>query len=333
MKRFISIIIALALAISSVIIANASDQPKDLSVIMTTTFDDCNYEKLSDKEIFSQKLNDIGISSSYHNLLSRKMFSEICNAKTISTITSYYIETEDDGKITQTTKEKYIESVLKEKNNIAKREKEIKAQVTQRASDNIFISPGMTSEINKGTLNIVILLVSSNNIDFTCAALFQWETMPSARHKDAFGLTRDSTTSVVAQSASGAYDKIYTISRLSGTNYVTTEYTDSCEIKFSDLESSSNGYAYEFDLGIDAVGNIYPYNTTTHKEMIGLLMYDGNVNNNNIISVNHWATYGHKRFSILADGIDFSIPFSTGFSIKFGGYYNQLIEEHTWRRN
>lgn len=109
-------------------------------------------------------------------------------------------------------------------------------------------------------------------------------------------------------------------------------YNSYIKIRFVDLKSSSNGYAYEFNLGTDVAGSEYPYTTVTYRGMVGMLMYDGNVNNKNIISVNHWATYGHKRFSILADGINFSIPFATGFSIKIGGYYNQLTEEHTWRR-
>ena len=332
MKRFIAIIIALMLTLSSVTIVNASDIPKDLSEIKTKTFDDENYKRLSEEDVFYSKLDEIGLSSSYQSLLYRKMFSEICNAKTISTITSYYVESNED--ILQTTKETYEETVIKEKNNIILKEKKSKEQASQRGSQNIILSPGATDEINQGTLNIVILLVSSNNIDFTCAAMFQWETMPSARHNDAFGLSRDgSTTSVVAQSACGAYDIYCRTSYLSGTDYVTYDYVESNEVGFADLKSSPDGYAYEFQLPPDSTQSNYPYanSTITFYEAAGVLMYDGNINNNNILSVNHWATYGHKRFSILVDSIDFSIPFSAGFSIKFLGYYNQLTEEHTWR--
>ncbi len=316
---------------------NAEICTNDLSVRENFSFNDNNYENLTCQEKFEKKLEATGVSTDYYDLLSRVSLEKISEAKSISTISSYYIETEDGKELLQTKKDKYLEVVKEEKERIKNVEMQTaeirKAQTTGRAlSDVLFASPGNTATINKGTLNMVIFLYSEDGTNFTSLGIFQWETMPSARHKDAFGLTRDSTTSVIPQSAIAEYSKTYIISYFSDSNYIVSEHEDIVELYFNDLEASSTGYAFDFELGIDSSSNTYPYYSVRYKEMIGVLSYDGIVNNQNISTVNHWATYAHKRLRLLFNGIDFSIPFGAGFSITWGWSYNQLIEEHIWRR-
>ena len=75
-----------------------------------------------------------------------------------------------------------------------------------------------------------------------------------------------------------------------------------------------------------------PHGTSTHYlSATGFVFFEGKVNNSSTTSVNHFATYAHKRIAYFFNGIDFSLPFGMGFSIDMGDWsYAQLREEHLW---
>ena len=260
------------------------------------------------------------------------MFDDICDAQTISTKSSYYVETNDGSSLCQTTKDIYDTTVKEEKEKLAKKRFDIESTMQERSSGNIDFSEGVTGTVDKGTLNIVILLVSNDNINFVCTAIFQWETMPSARHTDAFGLARDDNTIVDEHSASGLYTISYTKSQLSGIGSEINEYHETTEFDFDEVITSPDGYAIEVDLREDVASTSYPYTTILYTEMIGMVMYEGCIVESSRNGANHWGVYAHKKMDLVFNGIDFSLPISTGFSVNWEWTYEQKCEEHTWER-
>lgn len=333
MKKILSIIVSILTLFSMLCIpASAESNTDDLSVNNTVTFNNRSYSNLSKEELFTQKLAAVGISEDYYEVLSKKMFDDICNAQTISTKSSYYVESNDGSSLHQTTKDLYDIAVKEEKEKLAQKSFDINATIQGRSSGNSDFSKGVTGTVNKGTLNIVILLVSNDNINFVCSAIFQWETMPSARHTDAFGLARDDNTLVDAHSANGMYTVSYTRSQLSGIDAEINEYHETTEFDFDEVIVSPDGYAIEVDLREDVASNSYPYTTILYTEMIGMVMYEGCIVDSSRNGANHWAVYAHKKLDLVFNGIDFSLPISTGFSINWEWTYEQKCDEHTWER-
>ena len=146
-------------------------------------------------------------------------------------------------------------------------------------------------------------------------------------------LSRDPNTSVYANTAFGEYAITHEYSFMSGLTYQTSESTSYTHVSFNELEASSTGYAFEYTIPIDSHDEQYPYSSFVYTEIAGGLTYEGHVTQPSVTtSVNHWATYAHQKLSLLFNGINFSYPFSMGFSITFGFAYDQLIDEHLWLR-
>ncbi len=338
MKRLFSIIMVITLLfVINIIPAHAASSIDNLSEEKTKSFDEKDFKTLNKDEIFERKLEEMNIPSSLHNILRRESYDAICEAETISTVSQYYVESDDSGKLIQTSKADYKKAVIEEKEKIKQREELVKSNrqssVSLLATRELIASPGITDTINNGTLTMIIVISTSNGTDYTCTGIFEWETLPSIRLKDAFGLTRGSTATTNAQSAYGVYDITYTISQLSGIEYVTNEYSETHNVPFKDLETNETGYAFEYNLPSDISQSEPTYYSITYTHIVGLIQYTGFVNSANITGVNHWTTYAHKKINILINNIDFSIPFGAGFSITFGFTYDELVEEHTWRRN
>lgn len=293
-------------------------------------FQNQNNSGKSDSEIIKEKMNAANISDAYFNYISKNIASEIKNATEIITITSYYIES-SEGEMVKTSSEQY-KSRVKAVKEMQRFEKEKRIDEINR-SGGAFVSNGNSAVFNGGTLNIAVVLVTSNGTDYSCSGLFQWETLPSKRHKDAFGLSRDTNTSVYANTAFGEYAITHEYSFMSGLTYQTSESTSYTHVSFNELEASSTGYAFEYTIPIDSHDEQYPYSSFVYTEIAGGLTYEGHVTQPSVTtSVNHWATYAHQKLSLLFNGINFSYPFNMGFTITFGFAYDQLIDEHLWLR-
>lgn len=74
-------------------------------------------------------------------------------------------------------------------------------------------STGVSANVNSGKLNLLIIVASADNVNYVAMALFNWETLPIFRGKDAFGITRDTDMKVKEKSASGGYSYFYGIRR------------------------------------------------------------------------------------------------------------------------
>ena len=104
------------------------------------------------------------------------------------------------------------------------------------------------------------------------------------------------------------------------------------------IDDTGYGYSMEMNMPKDYIETSYPYTSIRATEMAGAVTYDGYVNNTNINTVNHWSVYAHEKINIAGNNIDFSASFSSVFSlsgtfgISFESCYEQLAEEHTWRR-
>ena len=82
-------------------------------------------------------------------------------------------------------------------------------------------------------------------------AFFSWETLPIFRATDAFGLSRDTTTSVIPQSASGCYSYTYNISYTNEKlQYVTESREDVYDVPYNELKQDGSGYGYAMEFGL-----------------------------------------------------------------------------------
>lgn len=337
MKKIISgfIILIMALTLASVslkTVSKAMEINEDKTSKTTIVFDKAFFGKMSNNETFKLKMEELKVSSNLYKIISLQMYDDICKANEVIIENSYYIEL-DDGSLMQTTKEKYLTQVKENKKYIQEMNQYMKNKLSNKVSLYTTIgSSGNTEKINNGTLNLAIILITDDNISYSCGCLFNWETMPLARHKDAIGLSRDGNVSFEPKSACGTVIYSYDYSYLSSKEYVKEKIDEVKQIPFNQMKSSTTGYAFDFKLGEDSAGQNYPYYNVSYTGMTGSVYYKGEVNNKSITSVNHWATYAHKNLGLSIDDIDFSIPFEKKFSIKLAWRYTQLREEHLWRR-
>lgn len=343
MKRFLSIITIISLLFAFVILpvnANQSITQNDLSITETLKFNSEDSSVSSDKTA-ENRLEKLGLSPKMKKMMLDRFSDEISSAETISIKTDFYVQ-KDDGTLSQVTESDYTVAVKEQKQKISENEKKIKENIEKIQEnrcvdlmdidwgDHFFPSTGNQKTIDKGTLKLVIMILSEGR-SFFCAGMFQWETMPKSRYTDAFGFTRDVNTTLDAKSQSGYFEYKHTYSYLNGSESVTTEKTIEKEIGFNDLQFSSGGYGYAYKIGLslDNQQTEYPYMKNTYSDLTGFLCYRGWLNDN-VSKANFWATYAHQKWFVTFGGIDFSIPFSAGFSINLSAAYEQLVEEHLW---
>ncbi len=346
LKRFFTIVILFLLLSSTVICASAQAQvidtevsKEDLYYTKTVSFD--TTKDTGDKEtIIKSKLAQAGVPEKYYHLFPEKYIDYIVDADKILTVSSYYVESSlNDGSLIQVTKEKYIDAVKRETEKRNKIEKQVEESLKSGntatiASDFVIYSPGLEETVDKGTLALLIMLIpGGDNIDFLCAGMFQWHTMPNSRKEDAFGISWGEGVNPIPHEAVGEYETTYTRSGQGESGYETNEFLDIREFDYSDLEKNEKGYAMRIMLYEDSAMTQYPYSSIIYRGITGTVAYQGTVTETNKLSIYHYAVYGHKRWRILpGDGIDFSIPFGAGFSIKFGSKYDNIVEQHLWRR-
>lgn len=338
MKKKTAVLLTILIIISiATISVNGAENYSNLSDTQTLSFTNNNFENMTEEEIFAQKLSKIGVSEDFGNVLSRTSFDSIVDSNYLSIEWSYYIQDIENEIFVKKSKEEYEEvvsdvkaAIAQTKTNLALFESKKNANSLTRTT---ITSPGVTETVDRGTLTIGILLASNDNINFSCAGLFQWTTMPSTRGPDALGLSRGDHITVEPQSASGAYDITYEKTVTNGTTTV-TEITESTDVNFGALKASSTGYAMEIQLISDAssVGTSPEYFAIKCTDVIGALSYDGEVNEPNAItSINHFLVYAHQKLG-LTGGINFSIPFSVNFTISGLSKYEQINDEHKWSR-
>lgn len=194
-------------------------------------------------------------------------------------------------------------------------------------------STGVSANVNSGKLNLLIIVASADNVNYVAMALFNWETLPIFRGKDAFGITRDTDMKVKEKSAGGGYSYFYEIRRPDNSYKEREEFH---ELSYGALKQDDRkyGYAYEFRLRSNVKSNDPLLPQTRHNSMLGFVSYEGYVSSSTIRGVNHWATYAHQNVKLVVDpSFHFGLPFSSAFSVTFGfGWtYKQVNEEHDWR--
>lgn len=334
MKKNISILLIVVLLIISVMksvtyAANVLFPVK--SVKTQVEFDQTDYINLNDEEIFEKKLKEMNISEKYHNLLKREFFNEIVNSVSMSEEKSFYVE-QDDASLKKVTESEFKNTVRLEKEILKTFNEAIKND--ESFSRGLVSSPGVQNEINSGTLSLSILVVTNNDLSFTAMGLFGWETMPSHRDTDAFGISYDSNIADNSQSARGGVEFNYVLTTSVGTQISTTTSFTETVFDSSGVNKSPDGYAIEFYLpeNIFTDDALTTYNQV-YTDGIGFVAYEGVVNNNYVSAVKNYATYAHEKISLLGNGLDYTESFVEGFSTNIWGMgwtYDQLTDYLTW---
>lgn len=200
-------------------------------------------------------------------------------------------------------------------------------------------STGVSSNVNGGKLNLLNIVASADNVNYVAMALFNWETMPTFRGKDAFGITRDTDTKVNGNNASGGYSYYYQMWN-SNTTYIGSE--EYHPLSYNALQQDNRGYGYAYEVRIlsdipsssSGSPGVPGPPKVRYTSMLGFVSYEGYVNSASVRGVNHWATYAHQNIKLIVNpSFNFSVPFSAGFSITvgFGWTYKQVIDTHNWR--
>ena len=314
--------------------AELEEEPQ--TSIETVTYQNTEYQNLSVSETVEKKLAPFSLSNEIIQRLSEEKLELIQHATQITAKSTYYVESSlFPGQMNAVNEDEYVEAVRESK--IAQLESfkaaQEQLQTTRSAlSDSVILSPGNSGKLNGGTLHLVILMIATGR-EYGVAGIFQWETLPIFRAKDAFGLSRDVTTSVIPRSASGCYSYTYNFSQTVNGKYVTEAREDVYDVAYNELKQDGKGYGYAIEFGLP-VSSISPdpWGASTHYlSATGFVFFEGKVNNSSTTSVNHFATYAHKCIGYFLNGIDFSLPFGLGFSIDWGDWsYVQLREEHIW---
>lgn len=303
-------------------------EQKDLSFSKTA------YSNLSDRQIAKNKLEQLNMPENLWKGLPEDSLQIIAESNRIISSISYYTEDVENEKIVPMVKSDYKKSVQWHKENLNNFLASLKSKdsiIKTNSSYPITIpSPGITKDFNGGKLTLIILLIDRGGGSYLPLGISHWEVMPNLRLLDAIGLSRGEGTAAVAQSAYGYYSYTYDTNPSSTAS---VEVTENEEFTFEDMELSENGYAYEFRLKNDSEISD-PYGPFCKIQLYATcsLRYEGYVNNPNITKINHWLTYAHKVFTIGLNGIDFSIPFNTSFSVNITSRYEQVYEEHLWER-
>lgn len=328
MKKIISsALICILFLMQFTLISSASySEEKIFSEQKDLSFSKTVYSNLSDRQIAKNKLEQLDMPENLWKGLPDDSLQIIAEADRIISSASYYTEDIENEKIVPMVKSDYKKSVQWHKN--------MKSLLfSGSSSDNMVsteASPGVIKNINGGKLILVILLIDRGEGSYLTLGISHWEVMPKLRLLDAIGLSRGEGTAAIEHSVYGYHSYTYT-NNPSSTAPV--EVTEDEEFTFEDMQLSSNGYAYEVRLKSDSEISD-PYGPFYKIQLYATcsLRYEGYVNNPNITKINHWLTYAHKVFTIGLNGIDFSIPFNTSFSVNLTSKYEQVYEEHLWER-
>lgn len=301
------------------------------SVKTQIEFDRNDYIDLNDEEIFDKKLEEMNISEKYHDLLRREFFNEIVNSVSMSEEKSFYVE-QDDASLKKVTEDEFKNRVRLEKEILKAFNEAIKHDEAYTRS--IASSPGVQNDINNGTLALTILVVADSDGTFTAMGLFGWETMPSHRDTDAFGISYDSNIADYPQTARGGAEFNYTLTTSAGTQVSTTTGFTESTFDSSSVKKSPDGYAIEFYLPENIFTNdaLTTYNHV-YTDGIGFVAYEGIVNNSYVSGVKNFATYAHEKISLAGNSLDYSESFVEGFSTNIWGMgltYDQLTDSLTW---
>ncbi|MCI6400258.1 MAG: hypothetical protein SPF51_03320 [Candidatus Fimivicinus sp.] len=308
----------------------------DLAVTRSATYHQSDDQGLTAENALEQKLEPLGVPGGALKHLPQEQLQKLSEATEIIVQSSYYLEPDSENQpLMQVDRDTYQKALKEDQVRRAAFERQLKTGEVGAVTPFSILNPstGTTANVNGGKLNLLIILGSADNVNYVVAAIFNWETLPIFRGKDAFGITRDTDTKVKEKSASGGYSYYYQIRRPDNTYEDREEYHD---LSYSNLKQDDRkyGYAYEFRLlsNIPSSDPLLPQ--TRHNSMLGFVAYEGYVSSTSIRGVNHWATYAHQNVKLVADpSFNFSVPFSSAFSVTFGfGWtYKQVNEEHDWR--
>lgn len=281
--------------------------------------------------IAKERLQRFDLQEDFLKVMDAQLQEDLCRATEISVKKQYYVE-DAAGNMLPKPRAEYEAPVLQEK---VKQEQATAAYEQALSNQNAGIAPlrAISETVDRGTLMITFMVVGQGGRKYHAAALCAWTTMPSARHTDAFVIVRQATTSVDPYTARGSYYYQYKISYQNGAP--TNEYTSpAVEIPYASLKRPSDGmgYAMEIKMPKDTQINQYPYTRVTNTALIAGISYKGEVNNDSVLSINHFAPYAHKKIKLVWDGIDFSVPFAVGFSVSIAWTWIQIMGEHTWYR-
>ena len=337
MKKIISsALICILFLMQFTLLSSASySEEKIFSEQNDLSFSQTEFSNLSDGQIAKIKLEQLNIPESIVEKIPNKYFETIVKSVRIISSISYYSEDKDSDKLIPISKSEYKKAVKWHHDNIELLKTQYNTHNSLSTTNNVIIntSDGNSKNINGGKLGLVILLFDKGNGEFMTLGISQWEVLPKTRFEDAIGISRSEGITVKAKSAQGVYSYTYVDYPYGGKS---TSTTIDKPISFNDLEVSSNGYAYEFSLFLDIYEKIENTQierpSRIYSDATCFILYEGNVNNDNIKSFNHWLTYAHKVFTLGFNGIDFSIPFNVGFTVNLTTKYEQMYEEHSWYR-
>ena len=333
MKKILILTITTLFIISLLPFSSIASLSEDLNIETKKAFTNVSFSNKTDEEIFEEKMEAFSLSDKMRDMIKKQAFDAVVKSSSISTSSSFFIESNNN--LIQTDKNTYknrVKTVKAEKEKILTRLQKPNLDYRTIATTNTTGESEAQYILDSGTLNMVIMLITSDNIHYTCLGVFQWETMPLRRHTDAFGLTRGDNLTIIGNSASGAITKYYSATNSSPISGDTTSHHQDISYEYEDLKHSTDGHAIEFNMP-----NNYAIETMSYlyNEVLGCISYDGMIGVDNIVSANHFAVYAHENISIALNSINFSISFPKSFSIGFPyfeSYYIQRNTNHTWIR-
>lgn len=338
MKKILILTITTLLIVSLLPFSSLASFSEDLDIETKEVFTNASFANKTDEEVFEEKMEVFSLSDKMRDMIKKQAFDAVVSSNSITTSSSFFIES--DNELIQTDKNTYknrVKTVKAEQKQILTRLQKPDLNYRTLATTNTTGNSEIQYTLDSGTLNMVIMLITSDNINYTCLGVFQWETMPLNRYTDAFGLTRGNNLSITGNCVSGAVTEYYSEINTSSTGTTTTVHQNDIPYSFGDLKNSTDGHAIEFNV---PVSYTIPNSSTQsisiiYSEMLGCISYEGAVQLENIITANHFAAYAHKTISLGINGIDFSVSFPTSFTINFNIFkdtYTQKSTFHTWYR-
>lgn len=308
----------------------------ELTVTKSAQYAATAYQECSALSAAQKKLEPFDIPQDVLKRLPQDQLQKLSEATEVIVQSSYYLEPDSGNQpLMQVDQETYQAALREDRARRAAFAHQLEIDEGSAIAAFSILDPSMgtTANVNGGKLNLLIILGSADNVNYVAAAIFNWETMPLFRGKDAFGITRDTDTKVNENSASGGYSYYYQLRKPNNTYEDKEEYHD---LSFANLKQDEKhyGYAYEFRVLSDVPSSDPARPQTRHTSMLGFVSYEGYIGSNTVRGVNHWATYAHQNVKVIVDpSFHFNVPFSGGFSmtIGFAWTYDQLTEEHNWR--
>lgn len=89
---------------------------------------------------------------------------------------------------------------------------------------------------------------------------------------------------------------------------------------YNELKQDGSGYGYAMEFGIPVSSiSSQPHGTSTHYlSATGFVFFEGKVNNSSTTSVNHFATYAHKRIAYFLTESISAFRLAWGFPLIWG---------------